>query len=182
MKNKTEQGLSVFETVLFAMFGSMMFISKILLEFLPNFHLIGMFTVLFTMVYRIKALVPIYIFIFLEGIYSGFAMWWIPYLYIWAVLWGFSMLIPKELSKKKQMIIYPLVCSLHGFLYGTLYAPSQALIFSLSFNAMISWIIAGFPWDAVHGVSNLLTGLLIYPLKNVLDHLNRHIKNHKNSE
>ena len=177
-KTKNKKGLTLFEMVLFAMFGSMMFISKILLEFLPNVHMIGMFIVLLTSVYRTKALIPIYIFILLEGIYAGFAMWWIPYLYIWLILWGFAMIIPKNIPDKKGLIVYPLVCSLHGFLYGTLYAPAQALMYSLSFEAMLTWIGAGLLFDCIHGVSNFFMGLLVVPLKRILIKLNGYMTVH----
>ena len=36
------------------------------------------------------------------------------------------------------------------------------------FNGMITWIIAGLPWDAIHGVSNFLVGVLIAPLISVI--------------
>ena len=56
------------------------------------------------------------------------------------------------------------VCAAHGFLFGTLYAPAQALLFGLDFRGMIAWILAGLPWDFVHGVSNFFCGLFICPL------------------
>ena len=85
------------ETALFAMFGALMFISKLILEALPNVHMIAMFIVAFTVVYRVKALIPIYVFVFLTGIYGGFNLWWVPYLYIWTVLWAAVMLLPRKL-------------------------------------------------------------------------------------
>ena len=165
---KKSNRLTLFEMCLFAMFAAMMFMSKIMLEFLPNVHLLGMFTVLLTSLYRKKALIPIYIFVLIEGVYVGFALWWVPYLYIWTVLWGFAMLVPKDCDKKYMIIVYPLICSLHGFLYGTLYAPFQMLAFSLSFRQTLIWIAAGLPWDAVHGISNFFVGFLIYPLRKLL--------------
>ena len=42
--------LSLRETALYAMFGVLMFSSKLLMEALPNIHLLGMFTVLLTVV------------------------------------------------------------------------------------------------------------------------------------
>ena len=81
--NAARRRLSVVEMAVYAMFGVMMFTSKLLMEGLPNIHLIGMFTVLLTVVYRKRALYPIYIFVFLTGAYNGFLSWWIPYLYIW---------------------------------------------------------------------------------------------------
>ena len=120
------------------------------------------------MVYRKKALYPIYIFVILTGILNGFATWWIPYLYLWTVLWGIVMILPKKIPKKVQPIVYMIVCSAHGILYGTLYAPAQAILFGLSFKGMITWIIAGLPWDFIHGVSNFFCGVLIMPMISAL--------------
>lgn len=166
---------TVKETCIFGMLGAVMYASKMLMEFLPNVHLIGIFIVSMTAVYRQKALYPTYIFVFLTGILNGFSVWWIPYLYIWAVLWGFAMLVPKKLSAKTRFFLYPILCSLHGFLYGTLYAPAQALLFHYDFKQTIAWIITGLPWDAVHGISNLICGhFLIYPLIKILQWTKNH--------
>ena len=155
--------------VVFAMLGTLMFCSKIIMELLPNIHLLGMFTMVFTIVFRKKALVPIYVYVLLNGLYSGFNMWWIPYLYIWTVLWGATMLLPKKLPPKAAPIIYAVVCSLHGFLYGVIYAPAQALMFGLDFKGMITWIATGLPYDLIHGVSNFISGLiLIVPIISIL--------------
>jgi len=122
----------------------------------------------YTLVFRKKALFPIYVYVFINGLYAGFATWWIPYLYIWTVLWAVTMLLPKNMPKKIAIVVYPLVCGLHGLLFGTLYAPAQALLFGLDFKGMISWIIAGLPWDAVHAAGNIVTGFLIIPLSELL--------------
>ena len=156
--------LTTKEIALFGMLGAIMYASKFIMEVIPNVHLLGVFTVAFTVVYRKKALYPIYIFVILTGIFSGFASWWIPYLYIWTVLWGAVMLLPREMPKKVQPVVYMAVCSAHGFLYGTLYAPVQAILFGLSFKRMIAWIIAGLPWDCIHGISNFFCGMLIVPI------------------
>ena len=39
------------EIVIFAMLGSVMYASKLIMEFAPNIHLIGVFTIAFTVVY-----------------------------------------------------------------------------------------------------------------------------------
>ncbi|MBQ8027657.1 MAG: hypothetical protein IJ261_06030 [Clostridia bacterium] len=165
--------LNVREIAVFGMLGAMMYASKMLMEILPNIHLIGTFIVAMTVVYRQKALYPIYVFVFITGLTNGFASWWVPYLYIWTVLWGAVMLLPKKMPKKIRPIAYSLVCALHGFLYGVLYAPAQALIFGLNFNGMIAWIAAGLPFDITHGISNLICGLLICPLIAVLRRSNK---------
>ena len=163
--------LSTRELVLFAMLGTLMYISKVLLEFLPNFHLLGMFTMVFTIVYRRKALIPVYVCVLLIGLLGGFAAWWIPHLYLWTVLWAVTMLLPRQMSAKTTVPVYMTVCALHGLCYGTLYAPSQALLYGLNFQQTITWIIIGFPYDVIHAAGNLVAGMLIVPLVQVLRRL-----------
>lgn len=153
------------------MLGTIMFISKLLMEFLPNIHLLGVLTMVYTIAFRKKALIPIYIYVLLNGVYSGFSMWWIPYLYIWTILWGATMLLPRGMSPRLGAIVYPIVCALHGLAYGTLYAPAQAVMFGLDLNQTIAWIIAGFPFDIIHAVGNLALGTMIIPLSSLLTRL-----------
>ena len=40
--------------------------------------MLGMLTIVYTVVYRRKALIPIYIYVFMNGLFAGFNMWWIP--------------------------------------------------------------------------------------------------------
>ena len=167
--------LNIKETADFALLGALMYSTKIIMEVLPNVHLLGVFTVATTAVYRKKALYPIYVYVFINGFFSGFAMWWIPYLYIWTVLWGAVMLLPKNIPAKVKPIVYMTVCALHGFLFGTLYAPAQALLFGLDFKGMVAWIAAGLPWDFVHGVSNFICGTLICPIIAVLKRSEKYI-------
>lgn len=160
--------LNIKEIAIFGMLGSLMYISKMIMEFLPNIHLIGVLTIAYTLVYRKKALYPIYVFVLLTGLLNGFNTWWIPYLYIWTILWGVTMLLPKAMPKKLAPIVYMVVCALHGFLYGVLYAPAQALFFGLDWQGTLAWIAAGLPFDLIHGFSNLVAGALILPVVSIL--------------
>ena len=160
--------LKVRELVVFGMLGALMYASKVIMDAAPNIHLIGVFVMAFTVVYRRKALYPIYIFILLTGLFGGFSTWWIPYLYIWTILWGITMLLPKKMPAKVKIPVYMLVNACHGFLYGILYAPAQAVLFGLSFEGMLAWIAAGFPFDFIHGVSNFCCGILIVPIVKLL--------------
>lgn len=141
------------------------------MEGLPNIHLLGMLTITYTLVYRAKALIPIYIYVFLNGLYAGFNAWWVPYLYIWTILLGLTMLLPKSLPQWAARIIYPLLCGLHGLAYGALYAPAQAIMFGLNFEQTLAWIAAGIPFDIIHAVGNVAVGLLIFPLSELLKKL-----------
>lgn len=160
--------LSLKEIVLFSLFGTLMFCSKIIMEVLPNIHLLGMFTCVFTIVFRKKALIPIYLYVLLNGLYAGFALWWLPYLYVWTVLWGMVMLLPKNMPVKVTAIVYPVICAFHGFLFGILYAPGQALMFGLDFRQTVAWVLAGVPFDITHGIGDFFAGLLIVPLSTLL--------------
>ena len=159
--------------VVFAMLGTLMFCSKILLEVLPNIHMLGMLTIVYTVVYRKKALIPIYIYVFLNGLFAGFNMWWVPYVYIWTILWGATMLLPKSMPKKIACVVYPVLCALHGILFGILYAPAQAVMFGFTFEQTLAWIATGLPFDILHSAGNLAAGLLILPLAELLKKLER---------
>ena len=61
------------EVAIFGMLGALMYASKVFMELLPNVHLLGVFTISFTLVYRKKALYPIYTYVLLNGLFAGFA-------------------------------------------------------------------------------------------------------------
>ena len=158
------------------MLGAVMYASKVIMEIAPNIHLLGTFIVAFTVVYRRKALYPIYVYVILNGIFCGFAAWWLPYLYVWAILWGAVMLLPQKLPKRIRPLVYMAVSAAHGFSFGILYAPAQALLFGLSFKGMIGWIYAGLPMDCIHGMSNFFCGALILPIISALRMAERGMK------
>jgi energy-coupling factor transport system substrate-specific component len=159
------------ELTVFALSATIMLLGKVIFEPLPNVHPLGALIMTYTLVFRKKALVPIYLYVFLQGLIAGFNLWWIPYLYIWTFLWGATMLLPKKLPV--PYVIYPIVCALHGLAFGTLYAPAQALLFHLNFKQMLVWIAAGFPFDITHAIGNFAAGFLVFPLVAVLKKLER---------
>lgn len=164
MPSKRNNHLTVQEIAIFGMLGALMYASKWLMEILPNIHLIGVFTIAITVVYRAKALYPLYIFVFLTGLFAGFATWWVSYLYTWTILWAITMLLPQRMPVALQPIVYAVVCSLHGFLYGVLYLPVQMIFFHLKPAGILSWLLVGIGFDITHGISNFVCGLLICPL------------------
>ena len=175
MKSK-KPFLTVREIAIFGMLGGLMYASKILMNAFPNVHFIGLSIMALTLVYRVKALFPIYVFVLMHGFVEGFSTWWVPYLYIWAVLWGVTMLLPKKMPQPVAVIVYMVVCGLHGLAYGTLFAPMHALFFHLDFKGMIAWVVTGFPWDIVHGTSNFIFGSMVLPLAETIrmaDYLTR---------
>ncbi|MBE6673079.1 MAG: hypothetical protein E7599_06130 [Ruminococcaceae bacterium] len=157
------------------MLGALMFCSKMVMEALPNIHLVGALTMVYTVVFRWKALIPLYVYVMLDGLFHGFAMWWVPYLYVWTVLWAVTMLLPKRMPKAVALIVYPAVCALHGLFFGVLYAPAQALMFGFDFEQTLTWIAAGLYFDIAHFFGDLFAGLLILPLAELLKRLTKKI-------
>ncbi len=167
--------LTLKEMTCFSMLGAVLYVARQVMAPFPNIHPVGMFIVTFTIVYRFKALIPLYIFVLLEGILCGFNLWWIPYTYIWTVLWGITMLLPKNLPVRAAVPLYVTVCALHGLAYGTLYAPFQALVYGYDFKKTILWISTGFPYDIIHALGNLAMGFLIVPMAKLLKILNANV-------
>jgi len=50
-----------------------------------------------------------------------------------------------------------------------MYAPAQALMFGLNFEATMAWIIAGLPFDIIHAVGNAAAATLVIPLLSLLE-------------
>ena len=143
------------------------------MEWAPNIHFIALFIITFTLVYRAKALVPIYVFVLLTGVYGGFNVWWVPYLYIWLPIWGLAMLLPRRAPTWLLTLLAMLLGGLHGMLYGILYAPAQALFFGLNFQMTVAWILSGAPFDILHAIGNLAACTLTVPLVRLLQRLER---------
>ncbi|MBE7092808.1 MAG: hypothetical protein E7365_06490 [Clostridiales bacterium] len=168
--------LTVKEITLFALLGAIMFCGDIFLEVFPNIHLVGVLTVVYTIVFRVKALIPIYLYVFITLLLNGFGFWSLPYLYLWLILWIIVIILPKNMPVWLQWFVYPFVCMLHGLSFGILYAPAHAIMFGLNFEGIKAWIISGLGFDVLHAVGNLAGGLLIIPLASLLRTLKKQIK------
>ncbi len=170
--------LKLKDVVLLSLLAALMCVGDFAMEWLPNVHFVGVLIVITTVVYRKYALLPIYVYVLIQGFVGGFSPWWIAYIYIWALLWGGVMLISQKLPERIKYILYVIVCALHGFLFGVLYAPAQALLFGLDFKGTLAWIAAGFYFDMLHGIGNLVLGaLFIYPAVHILQKANKYAKN-----
>ena len=168
--------LKIHEITVFAMLSAVMFASKVAMEGIPNVHLLGTFVVAFTLTYRKKALLPIYGYVFVNGIWEGFSPFgWLPELYLWLILWGVVMLLPKKMPKVMAPIVYMLVSCLHGLFFGVLYSPVYALFSGMGWDRVWLWILAGLPFDLLHGMGNFALGTLIIPIATLLKKLDKTI-------
>ena len=85
------------------------------------------------------------------------------------------MLLPKNMPKAVACVVYPLLCAMHGLLFGALYAPVQALMYHFTFKQTLTWIAAGLTFDIIHMIGNFAVGLLIFPVSIVLKKLTKNI-------
>ncbi|MBQ4274123.1 MAG: hypothetical protein IJB94_04040 [Clostridia bacterium] len=162
------------EIAIFAMLGAIMFVSKVVMEGIPNVHLLGTFVVAFTLTYRVKALFPIYGYVFVNGLWEGFSPFgWLPEVYLWLILWGATMLLPQNMPKRIAPVVYMTVSALHGLLFGVFYAPVYAIFAGMGWNRVWLWIVAGLPYDILHAIGNFVLGILILPIATLLRKLDK---------
>ena len=169
--------LIIYEIAVFGMLGALMTVFDLVMNVIPNVHLSGVFIVAFTAVYRWKALFPLYVYVFLIGFFEGFGMWWFTYLYVWLILWGLAMLIPRRAPRPLAAVLYGLVCALHGFAFGFLWIPTQMLFLHFTFDqALVWWSFGFFTADIPHGIGNLVGSILIVPLAGLIRKLDKHVR------
>ena len=168
MRNSDLVSKRIFELVLFSMLGALILASDIAMDALPNVHIVGMLTVALTAVFRVRALIPIYVYVFITGLVYGFSLWWVAYLYVWFILWCMAMLIPRRAPKVVKLVLYPTVAALHGLIFGALNAPLYAIVYNMGFDGMIAWIVSGLGFDIIHTVGNFAFGFLIYPVSELM--------------
>ena len=166
--------IPVRDLAIYSVLSAIMLVSRISLQMVPFIQLLGLIIASVTLAYRVRALIPLYVYVMLDGIFSGFSLWWMPYIYIWLPLWFSFMLAGKlNLPKKVKVPLYMVLSGLHGMFFGIMYAPAQALMFGLTFEGTITWVVAGLWFDFMHAMGNFAAGVLIIPLSELLTRLDR---------
>lgn len=165
-KKTTLQKLA--ELLALVMLGVLLNVADMALSLLPNIELVTPLLIVYTYKFGIKALIPAYIYAFIEIFLYGISMWNIMYLYVWALI----VLIALPLVKIKNRIVtagvLPVFAGVYGLCFGALC--SIPYFFAIGPEYAVSWIISGFSFDVIHAVSNFLTTLCLYiPLTKVLD-------------
>lgn len=139
-----------------ALFSAVLYISKVVLEFLPNVELVSFLTILYTVVFGTEALLIVTVFNMFELLQWGFGIWWLSYLYVWPLL-CLAVLLCRKLFGE-EFVLWAVLSGLFGLLFGSLFAAAYLMVEPT--YALTYWI-SGLPWDVWHGVSNFLIMLLI---------------------
>lgn len=156
------------ELVLLALLTTLLLALQVALSAIPNVEMVTLLIALYTLHYRQKALMIIYVFVLCEGLVYGFGLWYINYQYVWAVLWGVVMLC----RRMKSSLAWGLVLAIYGLCFGFLCAIPY--VFIGGFGMAWAYFLSGIPFDLVHGVSNLVVTLLLFtPLNRLFSLANR---------
>ncbi len=159
-RGETGRAVNVRELVAMALLSALLLGVQVALAALPNIELVSLLVVLYTLFFRWKALLIIYVFVLLEGLIYGFGLWWVNYLYIWAVLWGAAML----LRNMRATLGWVILLAGFGLAFGLLCAIPYLFIGGP--GLAVSYYISGIPFDLLHCAGNAVTAAVLFgPLR-----------------
>lgn len=159
--------MSVQKLTRIALLSAILYVSKVILDFLPNVELVSLFVILFSLVFGRETLLIVTVFNLFQIIQWGLGTWTISYLYVWPLLCLLTLLLKKII--KEEFIIWSIFSGCFGLIFGSLFAlvyipvdPAYAL----------SYWISGLPWDVWHAVWNFVLMLTLgKPLYKLLNRL-----------
>ena len=157
--------LSVKEICVLALMAALIFGTKVALVSLPNINLNSVLIILTVVFFGWKALYTVYVYVLLEGLVFGFSVWWVGYLYVWAVLVAAAML----LRKNDSALIWAVVAGVFGLIFGPLMYLEYFAI-NGGWEMFFAMWVAGIPYDLTHCIGNFVFTLVLYrPLYKVID-------------
>ena len=159
MKNR-----KTWEIVVMGVLTAVVFAAQVAMGFLPNIELVTLLFILYTLVLGKKVFLIIYVFVFLEGIFYGFGLWWVNYLYVWTV----QSIVTLILRKQTSVFFWSILSGFYGISFGALCAIPYFFMGGLS-SAFAYWV-SGIAYDIPHCIGNIVICLLLFkPLYKVLD-------------
>lgn len=151
------------ELTLLALLGALLYVGQVALAFLPNIEVVSVLVIAYTVVFGRRALLPIYVFVMLEGATYGFGLWWMMYLYVWAVLYGLA----RVLRRNTSVLVWAAAAGFFGLGFGALCTLPYLAAGGIG-AALASWT-SGLLFDLLHCAGNFVTTLVLYkPLVRVL--------------
>ena len=148
--------LSAREIVILGLMTALLLVAQVGLSFLPNIELVSLLIIVYTMVFRKKVFLIIYTFVLLEGLIYGFGTWWFTYLYVWTVL----ALLAWAFREMESTLGWAILNAAFGLMFGALTALTNLFISGI--GGMISYWVAGIPFDLMHCAGNFGTALVLF--------------------
>ena len=158
--------LNVREMTLFATLGALTFAAKYAMAFLPNIEPVTLMVMVFGVVFGVKALYPVGVYVVLELLFYGPGTWNIMYLYIWP---GLAM-TAYALRKMEDRLGWAMISGGFGLAFGALCMPVDMVIGGVAFAAA-KWV-SGIPFDIAHSIGNFVIALVLFrPLRRLTQKL-----------
>ena len=158
--------LTAKELCILALMGALMFAVKAVMASLPNIHLNAVIIFLAVVFFELKAFYCVGVYIMLEGLFFGFGLWWLSYLYLWPILTFVAYIF----RKNDSVLIWAVIAAVFGLCFGLLC--SIPYLFIGGIEMALSYWISGLPFDFFHCAGNFCTTLILYrPLHTVMHKL-----------
>lgn len=176
LRDRNNTAMKTKELVLDSLLAALLFVVQTGLAGLPNIELVSLLLILYTLLFGRRVFLILYTFVILEGLVFGFGLWWISYLYVWAILCLSALFLGK--SRPVRTGSAALLSGFFGMSFGMLCAFSYLLTGGP--GAALAWWVAGIPFDILHGISNFFVAIALYrPLYSLLYRLKQLISYQK---
>lgn len=164
---------------LIGLLSSILFALQYILQGIPNIELVSLLILVYTCVLKKKTLFIIAVFVLLEGVFYGFGIWFIGYLYVWFLLY----LIGRLLCRKNNpadlpSLTWALVSGAFGLSFGALFSLINFFMGFVSggisggLSSAFAYWVSGIVFDLIHGISNFFVALFLFrPAYKVLNTL-----------
>lgn len=142
---------------------------QVALAALPNVEIVSLLVILYSILLGRQVFLIIYAFVLLEGCLYGFGLWWVSYLYVWALLAIIALALRRT---EASALFWAILSGFFGLAFGALCALPYLVTGGIA--AAISYWLAGLGFDLIHCVGNFLVCLLLFrPLYRLLSRLLR---------
>lgn len=161
MRGRKSQELAVM-----GLFAAVLFAGQVALASVPNVEIVSLLVILYTLALGRRVLFVIYTFVLLEGIFYGFGIWWVSYLYVWPLL----SLVTLAFRRVDSLLFFSILSGFFGLFFGALCAIPY--LFAGGAAAAFAYWISGLPFDLIHCGGNFAVCLVLYkPLRRVIGRL-----------
>ena len=159
--------LSIRELCILSLMAALIFGTKVALASLPNVNLNAVLIILTVVFFGWKSLYTVYVYVLLEGLVFGFSVWWVGYLYVWAILVAVAMLF----RKNDSALFWAVIAGAFGLCFGLLMYLEWFAI-NGGWEGFFAMWVAGIPYDVTHCIGNFIFTLVLYrPLHTVMEKL-----------
>ena len=162
------------EICIYGILGALTFALKMAMAPLPNIEPVSLLLIVYAIVFGIKAIYPLSLYVILEIVCHGFGIWSIGYLYIWLILVIATLLIYRT-RHSLNTLLWSSISGIYGFITGVLYIPLYFISGGVTFA--VSWWVSGITYDIVHGISNFILSIILFkPLVQLMFKLKKQYK------